>query len=67
MAKLDDVASAMVAKYGVSTASAQEMIARTAASTWGVFQNVYPEFSPGDKFWNDISQLIAGAPYEPKS
>jgi hypothetical protein len=67
MAKLDDVTTAMVAKYGITTARAQDLLALSGASEYGVFKEVYPEKSPGDQFWNKVNTLIAGMPYEPKT
>jgi hypothetical protein len=67
MAKLDDVTAAIVARYGVTTQLAQDLIARGAASEWGVFREAYPELNPGDEYWTKMNVLLAGMPYEPKT
>jgi hypothetical protein len=64
--KLESVKSAMVAKYQITDAMAEELIARGAASTWGVFQDAYPELTVGDRFWNKMNELVEGMPYQPK-
>jgi hypothetical protein len=38
---------------------ASELIARVGASTWGVFNDVYPEFNPPDKFWSKLNPLVS--------